>query len=453
MPQILIIDDELKLSSLLARIIQREGFNVDQAGNATEGLKKTISFHPEVIICDVHLPDKNGLELIAQLKLNSPNSEIIVFTAHGNIQDAILAIRAGAFDYLTKGDDQERILPMIIRAIEKNQMTRKIDALEKRVGEKYSIDNILGNSPAIQSAIQLTRKVATLDTTVLITGETGTGKEVFAQSIHQLSPRKKYNFVPVNCSSFSRELLESELFGHVAGSFTGAVKDKPGLFEIAHQGTLFLDEIGELDLGLQVKLLRLLESQELRSVGSHRVEKVDVRIIAATNRNLMALVKEGGFRQDLFERLSVLPVRVPPLRERSEDIPFLAAGILGRMGASLENVDFSCLTQFDWPGNTRQLKNFLIRAHVLTEGALSSVFLKDLLETEREKLMGTALAETQVTGVTLAEIERQVVLERLTRCHGNRKRAAKELGIAKSTLHEKLRKWKLHTAEEAWPLY
>jgi len=312
---------------------------------------------------------------------------------------------------------------------------------------------IIGKSRTFQETIEEVDKYAKSPWPILLTGETGVGKELLACRIHSQSMRQKGPFIPVNCGALPPGLFESELFGYERGAFSGAVQAQRGLVRAAQSGSLFLDEIGELDLGLQVKLLRLLESQELRSVGSHRVEKVDVRIIAATNRNLMALVKEGGFRQDLFERLSVLPVRVPPLRERSEDIPFLAAGILGRMGASLENVDFSCLTQFDWPGNTRQLKNFLIRAHVLTEGALSSVFLKDLLETEREKLMGTALAETQVTGVTLAEIERQVVLERLTRCHGNRKRAAKELGIAKSTLHEKLRKWKLHTAEEAWPLY
>jgi len=440
MPQILIIDDELKLSSLLARIIQREGFNVDQAGNATEGLKKTISFHPEVIICDVHLPDKNGLELIAQLKLNSPNSEIIVFTAHGNIQDAILAIRAGAFDYLTKGDDQERILPMIIRAIEKNQMTRKIDALEKRVGEKYSIDNILGNSPAIQSAIQLTRKVATLDTTVLITGETGTGKEVFAQSIHQLSPRKKYNFVPVNCSSFSRELLESELFGHVAGSFTGAVKDKPGLFEIAHQGTLFLDEIGEMSLELQARLLRVLESGEYHRVGDTKERKVNVRILAATNRNLPDEITKGQFRQDLFYRLSVFSLSLPSLQNRKEDIPELARYFLAIFSAktnksitSISDDAMEMLLNHTWTGNIRELKNIMERAVILADS--NCLEICDLPPGFNPS------AEFKSDVLLLSEVEKQHIHRVLHLTHGNKSETARLLGIGLTTLYRKIEEY------------
>jgi transcriptional regulator with PAS, ATPase and Fis domain len=312
---------------------------------------------------------------------------------------------------------------------------------------------IIGQSRLFRKTLEDIDKFAKSPWPVLITGETGVGKELLAQRVHLLSLRSKGPFIPVNCGALPPGLFESELFGYERGAFSGAVQTHRGLVRTAHGGSLFLDEIGELDLALQVKLLRLLESQEIRSVGACRVETVDVRIIAATNRNLEELVREGRFRHDLLERLSVLPVQVPALRERSEDIPCLAQEMLERMGAEAKGTDLSCLTQFEWPGNARQLKNFLIRAYVLGGTHLGTDFLAQLLTKERSKLLGPALAESTLSGVTLADIERQVVIDRLKRCHGNRKRAAKELGIAKSTLHEKLRKWKLDSAEEAWPLY
>lgn len=312
---------------------------------------------------------------------------------------------------------------------------------------------ILGKSRLFTKTLEDVDKFAKSPWPVLLTGETGVGKELLAHRVHLQSTRAKGPFIPVNCGALPPGLFESELFGYERGAFSGAMQTHRGLVRTAHGGSLFLDEIGELDLALQVKLLRLLESQEIRSVGSLRVEKVDVRIIAATNRNLEELVREERFRHDLLERLSVLPVHIPPLRERSEDIPYLAQGLLARMGNETTDIDFSCLTPFEWPGNARQLKNFLIRAHVLGGPYLTTAFLNQLLEKERGKLLGTSLAEPTLTGVTLADIERQVVIDRLKRCHGNRKRAARELGIAKSTLHEKLRKWKLDSPEEAWPLY
>lgn len=312
---------------------------------------------------------------------------------------------------------------------------------------------IFGRSRMFKRTVEELDRFAKSPWPILLMGETGVGKELLAQRVHLQSARSKGPFVPVNCGALPPGLFESELFGYERGAFSGAVQAHRGLVRTAQGGSLFLDEIGELDLALQVKLLRLLESQEIRSVGSNRVERVDIRIIAATNQNLDDLVREGRFRQDLFERLSVLPVNVPPLRERSEDIPILAEGFLARMGSVTTGIDFSCLLQFEWPGNARQLKNFLIRAYVLSDGGITSDFLKTLIEKEKGRLTSTMLAESQVAAVTLAEIERRVVLDRLTRCHGNRKRAAKELGIAKSTLHEKLRKWKLDSVEEAWPLY
>lgn len=312
---------------------------------------------------------------------------------------------------------------------------------------------ILGNSRSFKKTLEEVDTFAKSNWPILLMGETGVGKELLAQRAHLQSLRHKGPFIPVNCGALPPGLFESELFGYERGAFSGAIQNHRGLVRTAHGGSLFLDEIGELDLALQVKLLRLLESQEIRSVGSAKVEQVDVRIIAATNKNLEDLVQEGRFRHDLLERLSVLPVHIPPLRERLDDIPVLAEGILERLGNDTSGINFSCLTHFDWPGNARQLKNFLIRAHVLGGPRFQTEFLNALLVKERGRLSGTALAEPSLAGVTLAEFERQVVLDRLKRCHGNRKRAAKELGIAKSTLHEKLRKWKMDAPEEAWPLY
>lgn len=312
---------------------------------------------------------------------------------------------------------------------------------------------IFGKSNLFKQTIEQIDQYAKSHWPILLTGETGVGKEVLARRIHFQSSRSRGPFIPVNCGALPPGLFESELFGYERGAFSGAIQSQRGLVRSAQGGTLFLDEIGELELSLQVKLLRLLESNELRSVGSTRVETADVRIIAATNRNLMDLVQEGSFRQDLLERLSVLPVEIPPIRERLEDVPLIARHFLEQLGSEINPHDLECLTTFEWPGNARQLKNFLIRVHILGEGRLKPNLLTTLLKKEKMTNQPPHLAETKLERVTLAEIERQVILDRLKRCHGNRKKAAKELGIAKSTLHEKLRKWKLEGSEETWPLY
>ena len=318
MGKVLIIDDEKQILSLLSRIIGLEGYEVFQAANCKVGIKQLEQNDPEVVLCDVCLPDGSGVELVSELKRLRPLSEVILLTAHGNIPDGVQAIKNGAFDYITKGDDNNKILPLIAKAMEKATVAY---SQQKAVGKQYSFATVIGRSPAIEEAVSLARKVAATDVPVLLTGETGTGKEVFAQSIHQHSSRSDKAFVAINCSSFSRDLLESEMFGHKAGAFTGALKETKGLFEEADNGTIFLDEIGEMAFDLQAKLLRILETGEFLKIGDTKPVKVNVRVIAATNRDLAKEIADGHFREDLFYRLSVFHIHLPPLRERVDDIP------------------------------------------------------------------------------------------------------------------------------------
>ena len=343
MAKILIIDDEQQLRGLLARIIGLEGYEVAQAPDCAAGLKMLRQYDPDVVLCDVKLPDGNGVEMVGKIKEAAPSAEVILLTAYGNIPDGVQAIKNGAFDYITKGDDNNKILPLLSRAAEKAQMQRRLARFEEKLSDEHSFDRIIGSSEALRQAVSLARKVAATNTSVLLTGETGTGKEVFAQAIHHAGPRAKESFVAVNCSAFSKELLESELFGHRAGSFTGASKDKKGLFEEADRGTLFLDEIGEMPVELQAKLLRVLESGEFIKIGETRPTKVDLRIIAATNRDLEKEIAAGNFREDLFFRLSVFRIQLPSLNGRKKDIAeyarHFAEQFAAKMGKRIEKID------------------------------------------------------------------------------------------------------------------
>src|ERR1700709_1595890 len=322
--KLLIIDDEERLRNLLARILQLEGYEVLVAATGKEGLKKLQQEMIPVVISDVKLPDINGIELTSQIKTNWPATEIIVLTAFGTINDGVKAIKSGAFDYITKGDDNEKIIPLVSKAMDKALLQFRVLELEQKLNNKFGFERLIGKSAPITDVIKLAQKVALTDTTVLLLGETGTGKEIFAEAIHQASTRHNKAFVAVNCSAFTKELLESELFGHKAGAFTGAVKDKKGLFEEANGGTIFLDEIGELDHELQPKLLRVLESQQFIKIGDTKPTVVNVRILAATNRDLQKESEENHFRSDLFYRLSVFQITLPALRDRKKDINLLA---------------------------------------------------------------------------------------------------------------------------------
>ncbi len=439
---ILIIDDEKELSSVLARLLSLEGYKTDIAETAKEGLSIFRKEEHALVITDVRLPDANGLGLLEQIKKLNPFSEVIVLTAYGTIEDGVKAIKEGAFDYITKGDEDNKIVPVVKSAMEKVMMHRRIEHLEKQVSEKFSFNNITGNSPAIKRAMDIAGKVAGTDTPVLLIGETGTGKEIFAQAIHYAGQRKKNQFVAINCSAFSRDLLESEMFGYIAGAFTGANKNKKGLFEEADKGTLFLDEIGELDIGLQAKFLRVLETNSFIKAGDTKPRSVDVRIIAATNRNLEEEIKKGSFRDDLFYRISVVKIEIPPLRERKEDITELAEYFiefysrkLNRNILSISPGFLSTLQNYNYPGNIRELRNIIERAVILSDGKNLEVNLlpTDILSSK----------EYSKQSKNLDEVEKAHILFVLEETGGNKTRTAEILGIGLTTLYRKLQSYGL----------
>jgi len=437
--KILIIDDEPDIRNLLSRLIKLEGFTVVTAETGNVGVELFKKEEFAVVVTDVKLPDKNGIELVSLFKVLNPDCEIIVLTAYGKIPDGVKAIKEGAFNYLTKGDEDNKIVPLVMRAVEKVRMSIKISRLERSIGEKYSFENIIGSSTVILSVVEMAKKVSNTDTTVLLTGETGTGKEVFAQSIHYAGKRKSNSFIAVNCSSFNKELLESELFGYKAGAFTGANKNKKGLFEEADKGTLFLDEIGEMHTSLQSKLLRVLETNSFIKIGDTKPISVDVRIITATNRDLQDDVKKGNFRADLFYRIGVMKINIPPLRERKEDIKLFADYFLkyfsSKMNRSFSKVSesfYDKLLSYDFPGNIRELRNILERTVILAGKEITADSLPvDLVSNQSLSLDST----------NLDDVERIHIQSILKRANGNKTRAAELLGIGLTTLYRKLQSY------------
>jgi DNA-binding NtrC family response regulator len=442
---VLIIDDEKKICSLLARIIELEGFRVFQAGTGKEGLRILAAQDIYVVISDVKLPDISGLELVKEIKKIKPYVEVINLTAFGTIADGVMAMRNGAFDYITKGDDNDKIIPLVYKALDKAKLQYRVNELENKVVKKYSFEGILGQSRAISSVITLARKVASTDTTVLLLGETGTGKEVFAQAIHYESPRKMKPFVAVNCSGFNHELLESELFGYKQGAFTGAVRDKKGLLEEASEGTIFLDEIGEMSLDLQAKLLRVLENQTFIKVGDTQTTKINVRIIAATNRDLKEEAGAGKFRLDLYYRLSVFSIELPSLSQRRADILPIARHYLKEFSAKVNKPDFimsqgfaDLLMGHSWKGNIRELKNVMERVAILAEGKeLNSSLLP------YEFHAGGPAADGDT--MKMETIEKQHIIKVLKHTHGNKTETARLLGIGLTTLYRKIDELKINT--------
>lgn len=436
---VLIIDDEIALRNLMARIIQLEGYSILQAGSVKEGVQFLKKEPIQVVIADVKLPDGNGVDLTTKIKQEFPSVEVIVLTAYGTIEDGVKAIKNGAFDYLTKGDHQEKIIPILNRASEKALLQQKVLKLESKLQERFGFDSILGTTKVLKSSIDLARKVAAASTTVLLLGETGTGKEVFAQAIHYESPRNTKAFVALNCSAFPRDLLENELFGHSEGAFTGATKSKKGYLEEAHEGTLFLDEIGELNIDLQAKLLRVLETGEFYSVGESRPRKVNVRFIAATNRDLEKESERGHFRKDLFYRLSVFTIALPPLRERTEDIPLLAKFFITQFSLKTNKKEpdvapdfMKALQQHSWKGNIRELKNIIERSVILSDDHLTSSVLPSDFSTEE-------MSDT----FSLATMEKVHILKVLRHTGGNKTEAARLLGIGLTTLYRKIEEYSL----------
>jgi two-component system NtrC family response regulator len=436
---ILIIDDEENLRKLMARIIELEGYQVYQSGTIKEGLKQLAKETIHVVISDVKLPDGNGVDLALKIKQDYPATEIIVLTAYGTIEDGVKAIKNGAFDYLTKGQHQEKIIPLLTKASEKAQLQQKISILESKLSQKFGLGNVLGHNKQLQQCIELARKVAATPTTVLLLGETGTGKEVFAEAIHYESPRKGKSFVALNCSAFPKDLLESELFGYVEGAFTGATKSKKGYLEEAHEGTLFLDEVGEMNIDLQAKLLRVLEAGEFYRIGDSKSRKVNVRFIAATNRNLEKESESGNFRKDLFYRLSVFTISLPSLRDRKDDIILLVKYFVTQFSLKTNKKEpaitdgfLKALQSHTWKGNIRELKNVIERSVILSDQSLESSILPSDFNLDEEG-----------NSFDLTHVEKKHIIKVLAYTNGNKTQTAKLLGISLTTLYQKIKDYNL----------
>ena len=445
MRNILIIDDEEKLRGLLARIVKSEGFVVLEAADLKSGFKKLEQNEIDVVLCDVKLPDGNGVEFLEKIKASFPLTEVILLTAYGKISDGVQAMKNGAFDYIVKGDDNDKIIPLLYKAIEKVTLQQKIKQLEKRISKKYSFDAIIGKSKGLEQVIELSKKVANTDSTVLLTGETGTGKEVFAQAIHENSNRAGKSFVALNCSTFSKELLESELFGHKQGAFTGAIKDKKGFIEEANGGTLFLDEIGEMPIDLQAKLLRVLETSEYIPVGDSTPKKSNFRLIAATNRNLKTESDEKRFRQDLYFRLNIFEITIPPLRERIKDIEPLThyfvsqfAEKMNRQTLQFDSDFLQKLEVYQWPGNIRELKNVIERSVILCS---STVLSTDLLPYEIQQEQSKNVKS--LSAFSMQSVEKLHIQKLLNYTKGNKAEAARLLEIGIATLYRKLEEYNI----------
>nr|WP_255680736.1 sigma-54 dependent transcriptional regulator [Flavobacterium sp. F-65] len=446
MKKTLIIDDEEKLRNLLARIIRSEGFEVFEAPDLKSGYKKLEQNDIDVVLCDVKLPDGNGVDFLQKIKTAFPLTEVILLTAYGKISDGVQAMKNGAFDYIVKGDDNDKIIPLLYKALEKVQLQKKVKQLEKRISDKYSFDNIIGKSKGLEQVIDLARRVSKTDSTVLLTGETGTGKEVFAQSIHENSNRVGKSFVALNCSTFSKEILESELFGHKQGAFTGAIKDKKGFIEEANGGTLFLDEIGEMPLELQAKLLRVLESNEYIQLGDTTPRKSNFRLIAATNKDLKTESEEHRFRSDLYFRLNIFEIKIPSLRERAKDIEPLThyyvkqfSDKTNKKALSIDEGFMQKMESYQWPGNVRELKNVIERSVILVNG---DVLTSDVLPYEMQHQIDKT--NKIVSAFSMQSVEKLHIQKVFNYTKGNKAETARLLEIGVATLYRKLDEYNIH---------
>ncbi len=441
--RVAVVDDDPEMGRVVRDLLTDEGYQVSQYHSASDALIKFKIEPPHILVTDHKMKDIDGLMFLRKVQSDYPSIVSIMMTAFGSIETAIEAMKSGAYHYIVKPFKNEELSLLVHRASEKIVLTQENATLKKELNKNFSLDSIVGKSPAITSVFELIKVVATATANVLIAGESGSGKELVARALHNASSRKNKTFVPINCTALPENLLESELFGHVKGSFTGAISDKKGLFEEANGGTLFLDEIGDMSLQLQAKLLRVLQDRQIRPVGGNTQKNIDVRIIAATHRDLKIMVKDGKFREDLFYRLNVVPIRVPPLRERREDIPLLAESFIKkfaiRNGSKVTRVApeaMSLLMAHPWPGNVRELENVIERAIVLSPD--------DTIE--KKVVLGSALEEAQqnieqlhADRPTLEKLEERYIKMILAETDNKKDEAAKVLGVSRRTLYRKER--------------
>ncbi|NIV12529.1 MAG: response regulator [Aliifodinibius sp.] len=447
MTRILLIDDDVNLCKVIEYQLQKAGYEVDSANSGNEGLGLFKENDFDVVITDIQMPDISGIEVLNQIRQINRQVVIIIITAYGSIENALEACKLGADDYITKPFSKEQLLFVVEKALRFRQLQQENTQLRQELVGKYTFKNMVARSSKMEDILRMAGQVAQSDATVIILGESGTGKELIARAIHYNSPRKSKPLIIVNCPSVPDNLLESELFGHVKGAFTGAIKDRKGKFEIADGGTIFLDEIGDLREELQAKLLRVLQEQEFERVGDSRSIKVDVRVIAATNKDLEQRMKEGKFREDLYYRLSVIPIQIPPLRERKEEIPYLVDFFIQRYGkerkieVSPEVIDL--LQNYDWPGNIRELENIIERALVLTTDNRITVNNLPANIAQKAKAGSTVLESFIAEDVSLEEAERQIIAQTLRRTGGNRSKAARILKIPRHVLLYRMKKFGL----------
>jgi len=454
--RVLVVDDEENLRRVTQLKLQQAGYEATTASDGSQALELLARHPQDLIITDLKMPGMSGIDLLRRVKEEYPEVIVIVVTAFGTIESAVEAMRLGAHDYIIKPVHADALKLVVARALEHHRLREEVRNLRSLVDSKYGFENIVGKSKSLLATLDNASRAAQSDATVLIRGETGTGKELLAKAIHFNSSRRDRPFIVINCGAIPKELLESELFGHTKGSFTGALANKKGKIEMADQGSLFLDEIGEMPLDLQVKMLRLIQEREIERIGAPNATKVNVRIIAATHRNLEAMVEDGTFREDLYYRLAVIPLVLPPLRERPDDIPELVAIFFKKFKERQNRLDLklppSLLPYFSihrWPGNVRELENVVERLVVLAPGTEVSVEdLPDFLRRERPPLEAIHL-ELPPEGISLEAVERELVVRALEKCNWNQTKAAEYLDISRKVLIYRMEKFALKREGES----
>jgi DNA-binding NtrC family response regulator len=452
--RVLIVEDEPAARVGLEQLVKSWGFVAESAGDGEEALDKVTTFRPAIVITDLVMPRMDGLGLLRALQQQGADVTTLILTAQGTVETAVEAMKEGAYDYLTKPIDLQRLKILLDKIVERLETMREVKALRRQLREHGTFGSMIGNSPEMRKIYQVIEQAAPTNASVLVTGESGTGKELVATTVHQLSARAGFPFVAINCAAIPETLLESEIFGHEKGAFTGAADRRPGCFELADRGTLFLDEIGEMTPATQVKLLRVLQEQRFRRLGGRTEQSVDVRVLAATNADPLEAVHKGKLREDLYYRLNVFSLRLPPLRERKEDLPLLIQSFINEFNTrnqrSIVGVDqqaMRMLEQYQWPGNVRELRNVIERATILSPGPL--IEPKQLPPALAEEPHAPAQPQVALApGITVEEAERRLIMMTLEHTRDNKTRAAEILGISLKTLHNKLNKLRLRPKKQ-----